>query len=441
MGIYFYTEFIVFLINFRVFEFHKWLLVMNKSYFIKKTTSLLLLFCVVAVSSVFAEIEEDEFDGVSPEYYLLVDKNFSSRVGAENLLTVHKFFQKGDDFLYTAPLFNREDGWGFLARLTKFLFLDAPIADYTLLLQHEVFGHGAHLRELGQSPSYDLPLPFPYGEGGGSTSYYGSLISSRDILGVDTGGVDSTEILANELVKKGVAKGTLSFQEALLYFGGHHDQTGYILSDNGKGTLSSGHDIRSYHADLTQYLGKEVVSYDQLRDYAYLNYADSMSWVSLYTMWNYLFYAEREQEIPMFSLGGVEFLPGYRLALTPYGIEHGINSYLRLQESTGFAYFRFGDNGNRHSYALGFDMNRLWENDEFSYGIKADLWKQPVVGQFEGLHSKDKIGGALVLRSTYKFMEDYGLFAELGAKTKGYLLGEPLDKDLKLAVGVALFSL
>ncbi|MFT4553504.1 MAG: hypothetical protein ACI9S8_002144 [Chlamydiales bacterium] len=372
---------------------------------------------------------------------MLVDKDFSSGVGAENLLTIHKAFQKGDKFLYTGPVFNRDDGWGFLARFAKLVFLDVPVADYTLLLQHEVFGHGARLRSIGLSPSYDLPLPVPYGEGGGATYFSGYSISPRDEMGIDTGGVESTEVLANKLGKKAISKGTLNFQEALLYFGGHHDQTFYILGDNGKGTYASGHDIRSYHSDLTQFLGRETVSYDKLRKYAYWNYADSMSLLSLYTIWQYMFDAEREQEIPMFSMGGVEFLPGYRLALTPYGIEHGLNSYLNFQESTGFAYIRFGDNDERNSYAFGFDMNKLWENDDFSYGIKADFWKQPVVGQSEGLHSKDKIGGALSIRSTYQFAEDYGIFAELGGKTKGYLLGESLDKDVKLTVGLALLSL
>ena len=66
------------------------------------------------------------------------------------------------------------------------------------MFNHEVFGHGARLRERFDGPiEYRIALPEPYGDGTGATSFvFDREPTPFELLAVHAGGMESTGVAA-----------------------------------------------------------------------------------------------------------------------------------------------------------------------------------------------------------------------------------------------------
>ena len=78
-----------------------------------------------------------------------------------------------------------------------------------MVVAHEVFGHGARFRELGEgSLRYGFDAPIPYGPGDAFTRFNGSFpISPLANMNVSAAGIEAQHSLADAISERAVARG------------------------------------------------------------------------------------------------------------------------------------------------------------------------------------------------------------------------------------------
>ena len=115
-----------------------------------------------------------------------------------------------------------------------------------MVVAHEVFGHGARFRELGEgrlrygfdAPDslwlgrrvYEIQRPFP--------------ISPLADLNVSAAGIDAQHALADAIAERAVARGRLHYREAWLYFESRHGRG--QLHPQRVADSSEGHDVANF---------------------------------------------------------------------------------------------------------------------------------------------------------------------------------------------------
>ena len=89
-----------------------------------------------------------------------------------------------------------------------------------MVVAHEVFGHGARFRELGDGRiRYGFDAPIPYGSGDAFTRFNGLFpVSPLANLNVSAAGIEAQHSLADAIAERAVARGRLHYREAWLYF-------------------------------------------------------------------------------------------------------------------------------------------------------------------------------------------------------------------------------
>ena len=259
-------------------------------------------------------------------YYLMYDKGLSQKVGAENLLTIHKaFYSFQEEFLPPRII---EDNWlhspaNSLYRLAKSYLIDMTIDDFVRVAQHEVFGHGARYREYkATNNSYQINLPFPYGKGGGWAYAYGGgpPTSIDENVAVDFSGSESNTVMADIRRAKWAMGDSIHYRDFYLYFVSVHDLTNYIfavrwnLSDD-EGFKSS-NDIKNYIDSINyKYYDKTGKKYS-VNDMAWhtaINYLDPFQFIALFSYLRYIFDGNQKMKMPMFSIWDAKYLPAFKI--------------------------------------------------------------------------------------------------------------------------------
>ncbi len=94
-----------------------------------------------------------------------------------------------------------------------------------MVVAHEIFGHGARFRELGEGElSYGFDAPIPYGSGDAFTRFNGAFpISPLADLTASASGMEAQHSLADAIAERAVARGRLHYREGWLYFRIAHD--------------------------------------------------------------------------------------------------------------------------------------------------------------------------------------------------------------------------
>jgi hypothetical protein len=107
---------------------------------------------------------------------ILIDRHMTVGAGATVAATVGEIIARGEDAVVPHRLF-AEDGVtkrtsNVAYRIFKLGLFDLPQEDLLMVANHEVFGHGARLRErFDAAIDYEIAVPAPYGDGGGATSF------------------------------------------------------------------------------------------------------------------------------------------------------------------------------------------------------------------------------------------------------------------------------
>src|SRR5688572_24280502 len=104
---------------------------------------------------------------------VLIDRTLTVGAGATVSAALGEAIARGEDAVVPARLF-RDQGVARRAanityRIGKLVFFDLPQEEVLIVVNHEVMGHGARLRERFDGPiGYTIDPPAPYGSGGGS---------------------------------------------------------------------------------------------------------------------------------------------------------------------------------------------------------------------------------------------------------------------------------
>ena len=186
----------------------------------------------------------------SPPYAVVFDSYMTPAAGAEGLLTAQHLLATAED--RWLPLTIGEERrrsthtLGILYRAGKFLTLDMPQDHFLMVVAHEVSGHGARFRELGDGRlRYGFDAPIPYGSGDAFTRFNGRFpVSPLADLTVSASGMEAQHSLADAIAERAVARGRLHYREAWLYFESRMAAVSYTLSASP--TSPDGHDIASF---------------------------------------------------------------------------------------------------------------------------------------------------------------------------------------------------
>ena len=353
---------------------------------------------------------------------IIFDRTSSEWVGASVFISLMRGYQALDDALLPSSE-GDHSAYTVLGRFGK-LVLEDVLFSTGAVAQHEIFGHGARARE------FKLPVKryqvLPYSGYTLFSSKYNQLTLNEKIA-LDAAGMEGTGILARRIRDYWLASKFMDPREAHLYLLTALDQPLYALSTHKEPNgLRSSNDISSYVAQINQWYGHHVLSVRQLRQLALFDFLDPYLYYSIYSMGLYVFDGAKCWKYPMIPIGDYQYLPGFRVALAPYGPEVQFVNYIRSLENTLQARFRYGHTDQRRSWGIGLEATRLWSSDLINIDGKLEIWNQPRLFKATAGEATTKLGAGLWGTLRWCVFSRVELLGQVGYKSSGYVPAEPL---------------
>jgi len=203
-------------------------------------------------------------------------------------------------------------------RLAKHVFFDAPQEQLLLVFDHEVFGHGARLRERFDGPiGYHIQPPSPYGGGNGVTSFVlDREPTPYEELAISAGGMESTGVVAALMAERALADQTWHARDALRYLTFELDPLLYIAGTNDE--EEAGHDVgdflRTYNIAAAA-AGARPLTPRTLRRESLIGLANPMLAFAAYGVARYWWNGATDVAVPALSVACTRKMygPGARL--------------------------------------------------------------------------------------------------------------------------------
>jgi hypothetical protein len=331
------------------------------------------------------------------------------------------------------------DHW--IARFLKFAVVDLYAGAMAFTVNHEFLGHGMRALEFGH-PIYGIISRFP-GPGGSievEPFTYGNRPIERMLF--DAGGLESCALLAHEARKLAYAGGETRYylfvyisKQVDIFMNAYGGQTKdprkypndfmggdtmkYLLSLTEKEGYYDGLTLPPPSAEFPQHppgLGPEAYingflldAYDRAMAYAWLVFLDPSLYTSLYGIVKYIVDGDEKITPIMLDAWGLRLMPGVGVAYGEFGPEFMIDLYGNYGRVPFSVYYRQG--GSRDSLLLGcgFETWNVGISPSFFLNAAADVWS--------GWKLNAQIG------CTWMIAESFGISAELGYKSEGYLMG------------------
>lgn len=403
--------------------------------------------------TILAYADEPDF---SPRSYLTLtyDPGLTMRSGAENITTVHSELTRVEDRLIGINWFPEQDvigkagGLGF--RLTKYFLIDLPLDYYAVVFSHEYLGHGARYRELDvDNIHYAFDMPPPYGDGGGEASANGShAVNIHEVLAIWMGGVEVHPMINRQLCLRWMAKREIQYREASLYFWSWQIMFRYIQDTNEDLTIpENDNDLSAYTNIINEHYGYTdynnlPMDVKDLKSATMIDIANPFLLFSMYTiMKTYLWDGHGFTTFPTLNFKGVNYLPSFRTALTPFGLEYHMENYFRFKNKASLIDVRIGDDAFHNSWGgFGVQVVNMIEGKRYSLDANLHIWSQPEIeiGVDPIAYEGGGVGGALTLRGYYDLSPQSPVagLVELGYKTAGFIEGYEMDASPIVMVGL-----
>ncbi|MBF8262478.1 MAG: hypothetical protein HW387_143 [Parachlamydiales bacterium] len=398
------------------------------------------------------------------------DVHFSPFAGSQNILALHQGFERLENAFFPTPKMTLDDlkkleqsallssssQWG---RWSRNLFYWLPLNVTFLMTQHEIFGHGYRIRDLGSK--YGKVTGYSVHGFGAVTEFDPTpLMTSSQMLTIAIAGCEAEAIMANQVRMRWLGQQFIDPRQAPLYSGGTLGLMGYTLSVRKTPTSAprDGNDMKNYLFYLNATYPDAHLSGRSLRNQAMLNLLDPFLFLSMMSELNYI-KTGLPSAIPMISLGGgVKYLPALRFGLTPFGPQYYLENFFLKGSIPTHVYLKWGRHGANTYYGLGLENRNMFTWKNASIGVKMDIWHQPNV-LFKGgaltldqmmdvplpplysaeVLSEKRFGAAGAVVGSYELPDSLAeLNLELGYKTKGYLPGEALRQSPILRGGFSL---
>jgi hypothetical protein len=395
-------------------------------------------------------------DLLTPDLRFVLGPDFGTEAGILTVDSLARLLWLYEEPLGAALRIDESTTAGFLAarlgRSLKLLFLDFPLAIMSVNIVHEVFGHGPRVRELGQSPAFVFRLPEPYdlifesgrvGSGAASTSFAWSGNLDYDVATV-AGGVDADQLHAAMIGARVVRRGgVMHHGEALTYL---LSKTTYVQDLGDPRHAREGGDIALYVRLLALRHGRwQAAAIDDVARSLQLSYlvgafADWTLWWALFRLGHHGATGEATDVLPMIALGPVRLLPTVRFGLSPFGAEHTLEVLAAYDGMLLGARARATFSGLASAWGGGLEAIGWRPGGGLELGGTLDLWTQPelVLEQRGVLDRRQAFGGALALHATWSLASGLGVTGKLAYKSRGYLVGQPLDAGFHGYLGLSL---
>lgn len=396
------------------------------------------------------------------DYVFVVDPKFGMEAGVRTTDSLYRLVSRYEDALPTVVRLDEmkplEKGVGIFGRTLKLLFIDEPLAEFSTVAIHEVFGHGARGQEFGAPPSPSFYLPGIYcklltpGERSDCTAYSGvsegSGLVDRD-LGITAGGIESNMAQAWWLNARTMQRdGWIRHGELLAYMIAKGSYFGTFTGSE----LASGQGLRASN-DVGHYVGLLQDRFNAWRpedrhrvatrlQAGYLwNLADPMLLYAAYgTIVESLYRGKREMRVPLPKMGDVAFLPSPRFNLSPFGGEHYLDAFFSRRGVLADVYARTVSSGLASATGFGVRTLGFKATDRVELGGELDVWSQPeILPGVREIYDRDQRAGInMGGLATVRVIDRLGITAKLAYKTPGYVMAQPLEGGLYGYAGISI---
>jgi hypothetical protein len=389
---------------------------------------------------------------------VVFDSYMTPAAGAQDLLTLQYLLASAEDRWLPLKVGTERSrpalALGILYRSAKFLALDVPQDHMLLVVSHEVFGHGARFRELGDGRiGYGFDAPIPYGSGDAFTRFNGRFpISPIAHLTATAAGIEAQHSLADAIADRAVSRGRIHYREAWLYFESRVTGMTYILSAS-PGS-SQGHDPAAFLRQFEDACRTpcEPLTRRHVQRRALGALADPLLYYSLYGVAvSHIGAGQLTGPMPLVPVGGgTRVLPSLGYALAPYGEEWSIRAALHTTERAskrarrlGSVVMRIGNTGATTTWGASARLDDVVRLRTWRTAASVDVWHQP---DLLADRTSDPLrwgAGATAtvivplppgLRSPWA----EGLHVTAGYKSEGFVPGAQLSGGVVLRAGLSL---
>ena len=391
-------------------------------------------------------------------YAVVFDSYMTPAAGAQNIVAAQRLLASAEDRWLPGKLGAERSkpslALGILYRSGKFLALDMPQDHFLMVVGHEVFGHGARFRELGDGRlRYGFDAPIPYGSGDAFTNFNGAFpVSPLANLNVSAAGMEAQHSLADAISERAVERGRLHYREGWLYVESRLTAMSYILSASP--TSVAGHDPADFLIAFRHACTAPCVpaTRRQIQRGALLALADPMLYYALYGLTvSYIGSGETTGPMPLVPVGGdVNVMPSLGYTLVPYGTEWTVrtavqderraqNGQRRITSLT----MRIGDTGASSTWGFGVRAADVVRVRGLSFGVAVDAWRQPDLladRTSDAQHTGGSIIGSIVvpLPRALRSRWSEGILIAGGFKARGFVPGEQLSGGGVLRAGITM---
>ena len=170
---------------------------------------------------------------------------------------------------------------------------------------------------------------------------------------------------------------------------------------------------------------------------------------------DYIVAGKNVSSLPMIPLGatGVSYLPGFRVDLSPFGIEYIQDNFLRYGGTLTNLFWTRGDNKYERRIGAGFDVSGIPLYKGATLGVLGELYKQPLMRlDSAGALGRSDIGrlhnvsnAAVSLRapvfafgSVEKGRKHVLLTLKVGRKNTGWMPGEYIKGATYVDAGLGM---
>jgi hypothetical protein len=421
----------------------------------------------------------------SVRHGIVFDTYMSPAAGAEGLLTIQHLLASAEDRWLPRKIGQERSrpalALGILYRTGKFMALDMPQDHVLMVVAHEVFGHGARFRELGEGRiRYGFDAPIPYGSGDAFTSFRGEFPSSPlGMLNVSASGIEAQHALADAITTKAVERGRIHYREAWLYFESRITGMTYILTASPHS--AAGHDVADYLKRFDEGCTSPCVAvtrrYVQRR--ALLALGDPLLYYAIYGLAvSYIGAGNTTGPVPLIPVGrGIKVLPSLGFALAPYGTEWNLRTALQSgqppllvggSQATSYGEprhsaaqpreggrdqgrgkrvhavtLRIGNTGASTTLGVGVRAAQVLRLRGLPVDVAVDLWRQPRVladKTSDPLHTGAGANATIVVPLPRPFRSQWvaGIHVTAGYKSEGFIPGEQLSGGMMLRIGMGV---
>jgi hypothetical protein len=385
---------------------------------------------------------------------VLVDTDMTVGAGATVTAAIGAAVARAEDAFVPARLFAERGitrrAVNITYRLFKLAYFDAPQEQWLMVANHELMGHGARLRERFDGPiGYTIDAPAPYGPGGGSTFFgFDREPSARELLAISAAGMEADAVAARVMADAAFRRGRMRPRDALRYLTFELDTLNYVLN-TGDEPEEPGHDVSDFlqtYNELAALTGAEAVAARTLRREALLSLANPMVAFAAYGIGRHLWNGATDVRVPGLSIAGVRYLPLVRYQLAPYGTEWALMNHLGGAFWPTRVEVRVGRSPGGSPWGIGVGRRGLAGWRSWRVDLEAEVWRQPPIRRAgpDADESRLRVGAEIrgrlerAIAPVWFTASRATLIVDIGAKSAGFVPGEPLGGGVVARVGIGV---